>query len=73
MKSFFVQQQVNTYEPLVDNEDEVFEYVLEPPTAAAQGWKFMICSHCQGLGQPVSWLLIGYTRVNNQSEDKSAS
>ena len=32
-----------------------------------QGWKFMSCSHCQKLGQQASWLLIGCTRVKNQS------
>ena len=30
--------------------------------------KFMSCSHCQELCQQESWLLIGWTRVNNQSE-----
>ena len=39
----------------------------------SQGWKFMSCSHCQGLGQQTSWLLIGCTRVNNQIEARSAS
>ena len=38
-----------------------------------QGWKFMSCRHCQELGQQASWPLIGYTRVNNQSEARSAS
>ena len=38
-----------------------------------QGWKFTSCSHCQELGQQVSWLLIGCTRVNDQSEARSAS
>ena len=36
-----------------------------------QGWKFMSCTslyHCQELGQQASWLLIGYTRQNNQLE-----
>ena len=34
-----------------------------------QGWKFMSCiSHCQELCQQASLLLIGWTRVNNQSE-----
>ena len=32
------------------------------------GWKFMSCTHCQELDQQASWLLIGYTRVNNQSD-----
>ena len=32
-----------------------------------QGWKFTSCCHCQDLAQQASWLLIGYTRVNNQS------
>ena len=36
-----------------------------------QGWKSM--SHCQEFCQSASWLLIGCTRVNNQSEDRSAS
>ena len=36
--------------------------------ARDQGWKFMSRSHGQELGQQASWLLIGYTRVNNQSE-----
>ena len=39
----------------------------------SQGWKFMSFSHCQELGQQATWLLIGYTRVNNQSEARSAS
>ena len=30
------------------------------------GWKFM--SYCQELGQQASWLLIGCTRVDNQSK-----
>ena len=38
-----------------------------------QGWKFMSCGHCQEKGQQASWLLIGCTRVNNQSEARSAS
>ena len=33
-----------------------------------QGWKLISCSHCQELCQQASWLLIGCTRVNNQSE-----
>ena len=32
------------------------------------GWKFMSCSHCQELCQQASWLLIGCTRANNQSD-----
>ena len=32
------------------------------------GWKFMSCSYCQDLCHQASWLLIGYTRENNQSE-----
>ena len=31
-----------------------------------QGWKFMSCCCCQELWQQSSWLLTGYTRVNNQ-------
>ena len=38
-----------------------------------QGWKFLSCSQCEELGQQASWLLIGCTRVNNQSEARSAS
>ena len=38
-----------------------------------QGWKFVSCSHCQELCQQVSWLLIGCTKVNNQSEPRSLS
>ena len=38
-----------------------------------QGWKCMSCSHCQEFCQQASWLLIGYTRVNSQSEVISAS
>ena len=37
-----------------------------------QGRKFMSCSHFQELCQQASWLLIGYTRVNNQSAARSA-
>ena len=36
-----------------------------------QGWKFMSCIHCQELCQQASWLLIGCTRVNNQSEART--
>ena len=49
-----------------------FSEVLDVLTSP-QGWKFMSCSHCQELCQRVSWLLIGCTRVNNQSEAISAS
>ena len=45
----------------------------DPRLDHAQGWKFMSCSQCQELCQQVSWLLIGCTRVNNQSESRSAS
>ena len=38
-----------------------------------QGRKLMSCSHCQEMGQQASWLLIGYTRMKNQSEDNSAN
>ena len=38
-----------------------------------QEWKFMSCSHCEELCQRASWLLICYTRVNNQSEARSGS
>ena len=38
-----------------------------------QGWKLMSCCHCHELCQQVSWLLIGCTRVNNQSEARSVS
>ena len=43
------------------------------PNVVAQGWKFMSCSQCQESCQQASWLLIGYTRVNNKSEARSAS
>ena len=33
---------------------------------SVQGWKFMSC--CQEMCQQASWLLIGCTRVDNQSE-----
>ena len=39
---------------------------------ANQGWKFMTSSHCQELGQQARLLLIGCTRVNNQSEARTA-
>ena len=39
----------------------------------SQEWKLMSCSHCRELCQQKSWLLIGCTRVNNQSETRSAS
>ena len=45
----------------------------EVEVVTSQGWKFMSCSHCQELGQQASWLLTGCTRVNNQSEARSAS
>ena len=38
-----------------------------------QGWKFMSYSQCQELCQQASCLLIGCTRVNNQSEARSAT
>ena len=38
-----------------------------------QGWKIMSRSHCQELCQQASWPLIGCTRVNNQSEARTAS
>ena len=41
------------------------------PDAGRQGWKFMSCCHCQELCQQASWLLIGCTRGNNQSEARS--
>ena len=47
--------------------------VRDSPLLIQQGWKFISCSHCQELGQQASWLLIGCTRVNNQSEARSAS
>ena len=42
-------------------------------SALRQGRKLMSCSHCQELRQQASWLLIGYTRGNNQSEARTAS
>ena len=57
--------------------DVIMPEGLTPPEVLerikAQGWKFMSCSHCQELGQQASRLLIGCTRVNNQSEARSAS
>ena len=44
-----------------------------PNAAAILGWKFMSNSHCRELCQQASWLLISFTRVNNQSEARSAS
>ena len=41
--------------------------------ASHQGWKFMSWSLSRELCQQASWLLIGCTRVNNQSEAKSES
>ena len=51
---------------------------LVPPHVHAgggggQGWKLMSRSHCQELGQQARWLLIGCSRVNKQSEARSAS
>ena len=43
------------------------------PESRYQGWNFVSCSHCQELCQPASWLLIGCTIVNNQSEARSES
>ena len=41
--------------------------------ACEQGWKFMSCSHCQEFCQQADWLLIGCTRVINESDARSAS
>ena len=57
--------------PVVKKSEASFAYLQDWYTN--QGWKFMSWSHCQGLGQQASWLMIGYTRVNNQSEARSAS
>ena len=38
-----------------------------------QGQKFLSCSHCHELCQQVIWLLVGCSRVNNQSEARTAS
>ena len=51
--------------------DRVNAAIAAAVAADAQGWKLMCCSHCQGLCQQASWLLIGCTRVNNQSEARS--
>ena len=49
-------------------------YLTDPNWAIyTQGRKFMSCCHRQELGQQASWLLIGCTRVNNQSEARTAS
>ena len=42
-------------------------------TLAHLGRKFMSCNYCQELCQQASWFLINYTRVNNQSEARTAS
>ena len=39
----------------------------------AQGWIFMSCSHCQEWCQQASWLMIGCTKVNDQSEARTVS
>ena len=47
---------------------------IEDIEEAFQGRNFMSCSYRQELGQQViRWLLIGCTRVNNQSEARTAS
>ena len=51
-------------EPVVDHVTQLHVNVLGPELKR----KFMSCTHCQEWGQQASWLLIGYTRVNNQSE-----
>ena len=61
---------------LLDRSD--LTWSAEAPTTnkkkvSEQGWKFSSCCHCQEFGQQASWLLIGCTRVNNQSEARSAS
>ena len=38
------------------------------PIVAIRGRKLISCSRGQELGQHASWLLIGYTRENSQSE-----
>ena len=43
------------------------------PSRMDLGWKFMSCIHSQKLCQQVRRLLIGCTRVNNQSEARLAS
>ena len=53
--------------------DRVFSAGGMVQTVTFQGWKFMSCSRCQELGQQASWLLIGCTRGDNQSEARSAS
>ena len=50
----------------------LFNPVSVDATLCLQGRKFMSCSHCQELGQQASWLLIGCTRVNSQSEARLA-
>ena len=46
----------------------VDEGVTPAPVSPALKWKLVSCSHCQELCQQASWLLIGFKRVNNQSE-----
>ena len=47
--------------------------ILDTLGPSYQGRNFLSCSHCQKLRQQASWLLIGCTRVNNQSEVRLAS
>ena len=57
-----------------DVQCHVLEYaILFRSNRVHQGWKFMSCRHSQELGQQASWLVIGCTSVNNQSEARSAS
>ena len=41
--------------------------------ARLQGWKLLSCSNCQELGQPASWLLIGYTGVKQPTRSQISS
>ena len=47
--------------------EPIVELEVPEPTEVVQGWKFMSCSNCQELGKQANLLLIGCTRVNNQS------
>ena len=51
---------------------EVEQLTKQLLTVEKQGRKLLSCSHCHELCQQISCLLIGYARVNNQSEAKLA-
>ena len=66
---------LNIVRLIVDSRnDEIAEEALAAASARRedQGRKLLNSSHCQELCQQAGWLLIGYIRVNNQSEARSA-